>query len=210
MYPEANIFGEWLVKHNIKYKPEAYNKFYVYDVYSRKINRFIPLPAVRQCFHNVDINIVIDVSFENPSIDVIDSWMKIGGHLCPEGESGEGIVLKNYDYQNRFGRLAFAKIVNNHFPARPKVKKVVLTTLEERIAEKFLTVELFNKTKAKIINDNGGWSDKYIPKLLGMIWHDVVVEETWQILKEHKNPVIDFKALRKACEERTKTMLFDV
>jgi len=35
-----------------------------------------------------------------------------------------------------------------------------------------------------------------IPQLLGRVYHDLVTEEIWAILKEHRDPKIDFKLLR--------------
>jgi hypothetical protein len=39
-------------------------------------------------------------------------------HLMQDGEIGEGIVIKNYDYVNKWGRVVWAKIVRNEFKER--------------------------------------------------------------------------------------------
>ena len=36
------IFGEWLVKHKIQYKEECYKEFYVFDVYDKSTERYLP------------------------------------------------------------------------------------------------------------------------------------------------------------------------
>jgi hypothetical protein len=67
--------------------------------------------------------------------------------------------------------------------------------VEEKIAAKYVTQALVDKVEAKIVNEMGGWSSKYIPRLINTVWYDVVTEETWNFVKEFKNPKIDFKVL---------------
>jgi hypothetical protein len=64
---------------------------------------------------------------------------------------------------------------------------------EQDMVEKYCTAEFIEKTFAKVSAD--GWSSRQIPQLLGTVWHDFIQEEIWQILKEYKNPKIDFKAM---------------
>ena len=43
-YPTRIIYGEWLVKHTIRYyEDDAWRKFYVFDVYDTATERFIPV-----------------------------------------------------------------------------------------------------------------------------------------------------------------------
>ena len=43
----------------------------------------------------------------------------------------------------------------------------------------------------------GGWSSKYIDRLLGSIYHTFIIEESWNFVKKFHNPVIDFNVLNK-------------
>ena len=67
--------------------------------------------------------------------------------------------------------------------------------IEEVIVEKYCTESLIEKTYAKIKNDKDGWSSKYIPELLSRIYHDLLTEEIWNIVKKNKLPTINFKTL---------------
>lgn len=67
--------------------------------------------------------------------------------------------------------------------------------IEERIVEDYCTLSFIEKEYAKIVNENDGWSSKYIPMLLNKIYYELVNEEIWNILKKYKNPKIDFKTL---------------
>jgi len=59
----------------------------------------------------------------------------------------------------------------------------------------YVTKHLVDKVYAKIVNEMDGWSSKYIPRLLGIVFYDLVNEELWNIIKKKKNPTINFKTL---------------
>lgn len=66
-----------------------------------------------------------------------------------------------------------------------------------RLQKKYVTTALCEKVRAKIENDNNGFTGKQIPQLLHTVYRDVVSEEAWHIVKQYKNPVIDFRTLQK-------------
>ena len=130
--------------------------------------------------------------------------------LIEDGKGvGEGIVVKNYSYTNKFGRTCWAKIVTNAF--KEKNSKEMGATVkkfgdmvEDKIVEQFLTPEIVDKVYAKIVNECEGWNSKYIPRLLNTVFHDLIKEEIWDIVKQHKNPNINFKTLNSLCIMKTK------
>jgi hypothetical protein len=131
-------------------------------------------------------------------------------YLIKDGEgSGEGIVIKNYNYRNRFGHVIWAKIVKNEFKA--KHQKADVTELKEKklaedqIVDKFVTLAMVEKEYAKIAVD--GWSSKYIPRLLNTVFYTLVKEECWNFVKDLKNPTIDFKLLNYKTTERVKSLM---
>ena len=91
--------------------------------------------------------------------------------------------------------------------------------VEAAIAEEYVTRELVDKERAKIrqlIHDEDGLGaglidevehthrDKFIPRLLQTVYHAIVIEEVWTAVKKHKDPVIDFKLLRRHVIHQTK------
>jgi len=113
---------------------------------------------------------------------------------------GEGIVIKNYSYKNRFGRTTWAKMVRAEF------KEIHSKTMgapiiqgermvEESIVEKYCTTALIEKEFAKIQTEEGGWSSRYIPRLLSQVFYSLVTEESWNIVKEYKMPILNYKTL---------------
>jgi len=126
----------------------------------------------------------------------------------------EGIVIKNYDYKNKFGNIIWAKIVTSEF--REKHARTFNNTdnpqeckqmTEIEIVEKYVTSALCEKVKAKVIEECGDWSSKYIPRVLNMVYYDLVNEDCWNFIKEFKQPTINFKTLMSVCYSKTKKVL---
>ena len=134
------------------------------------------------------------------SYEQLIKFVQENKYLMIDGQGfGEGVVIKQYGWVNRFGNTTWAKLISNTF------KEVHIRTMggqvtsnsviEEEIAEKFLTLHVVEKTIAKIRNDDGKFEGKSIPKLLGLAYYDLISEEMWEIVKQYKNPKIDFKTL---------------
>jgi hypothetical protein len=215
--PEHILYGEWLVPHTLKsYQDDAWRKFYVFDVFDRKKERLLSYDEYAQGLIEAGLNVIAPVAIiKNGSIDHFTECLSKAHYLVKDGEgAGEGIVIKNYDYKNKYGRQTWAKIVANEFKAKHHLAMgapiIGGEIVEEKIASKYVTQALVDKVEAKIINEMGGWSSKYIPRLLNTVWYDVVTEETWNFIKEFKNPKIDFKILSHYVTARIKSLKQDL
>ena len=107
----------------------------------------------------------------------------------------------------------WAKIVGNDF--KEKHHKVWAPNIisngkciEEEIADKYITDTLIEKEYSKIALD--GWTSRKIPQLLSTVFHCLVTEEMWSILKEFKNPKIDFKILQNMVTRKIKEVKKDL
>ena len=123
--------------------------------------------------------------------------------------TGEGIVIKNYEFRNKYGRLQYAKIVADEFKQKKHTPKAQRpdndTAIEPEIARLFITEPFVRKEYSKLAQD--GWNSKMIPRLLNTVYHEFITEEMWGILKKYKHPVIDFKALYKYSVDRIKEVM---
>ena len=79
--------------------------------------------------------------------------------------------------------------------------------IEQEIIDKYITIALCEKVRAKIIEEKGEWNSKLIPMLLNMVYYDLVQEDCWHFIKENKFPTIDFKELMSLCYYKTKELL---
>ena len=212
--PNVRLYGEWLVPHSLKtYADNAWRKFYVFDVTVEDNDGFshIPYEDYSTMVSEFGIEVIPPICvIKNPSYERLVELLEKNVYLIKDGEgSGEGIVIKNYAYKNKYGRQTWAKIVTNEFkakhwgnqPTEVKERKLV----EQDIVDKYLTLSLVEKEYAKIEND-GGWSSKMIPRLLNTVYYCLVSEESWNFVKEFKNPTIDYKRLMFMCNARIKEL----
>lgn len=219
VFPNARLYGEWLVPHTLKtYREDSWKKFYVFDV-MRDDETYINYEEYIKILSEFNIDYIPAIcKIENPDISKLPELLQKNIFLIKDNSGiGEGIVIKNYDYKNRFGRITWGKIVANEFKdnhsknqdfgiAELKQK----SNIEEKIINKFLTESLIEKEYSKIILETGGWSTKYIPKLLGIVWYCLIKEESWNIIKEFGFCTIDFKRLNVLAIQRIKKVKPDL
>jgi len=191
------LFCEWLVPHSLKtYRKDAWRKYYIFDVMDYD-GIYLHYDDYSKLLDKYDLEYIRPLAIiENPSIEKLLEFLESNHYLIEDGNgSGEGIVIKNYDFRNKFGRQTWAKMVRNEFKEKHNKEMgapiVKMRMLEEDIVEKYLTEEMIKKTFAKIPE----WSSRKIPQLLNTVYHDFVTEEIWQIIKDFKHPKIDFGAL---------------
>jgi hypothetical protein len=209
-YPHLRLFGEWLVPHTIKkYRDDSWHKFYVFDIQTQT-GEYIQYEKYRTIMESYDINYIPAIcTIDYPSMSKLkEIALKDCHYLMEDGCNGEGIVCKRYDFINQYGRTTWLKIVNNefkdkHLSFKTKVVKEK-TGREQKIIDEWLTDDIIDKVYANICNMKDGWTSKCIPRLLETVYYDLITECTYNIIKKLKNPVIDFKELKKLCDRRVK------
>lgn len=217
------VYGEFLVPHSLRtYREDAWNKFYIFDILELVGGdeyRYLPYDEYQPLMEEYDLLYIPVIAIvKNGTYENFIKIMHQNTYLIKDGEGfGEGIVIKRYDYKNKFGRYCSAKIVSSEFKEKhfrkmgpPKINGVKI--IEEEVVDKYCTETFIEKTFQKILNDSdGNWNSKMIPRLLNTVYHDFVVEEIWQIVKNYKNPKIDFKTLKFHIDrkiKKTKSSLF--
>ena len=217
---QLRLYGEWLTPHSLKtYRDDAWRHFYVFDVMEQLEDgneRYLPYNEYKPIMDKYGIDYITPLcSLKNASYDDFIKNLDKNVFLIEDGKGcGEGIVIKNYDYKNKFGHIIWAKIVTSEF--REKHARTFNNTdrpqeckqmTEIEIVEKYVTSALCEKVKAKVIDECGDWSSKYIPRVLNMVYYDLVNEDCWNFVKEFKQPTINFKTLMSVCYSRTKKIL---
>ena len=209
--PDLKLYGEWLVPHTLKnYNSNAWRNFYVFDVI-REDGSYLPYEEYNTLLSIYGIpTIPVLLVKANPSLSELNELLSNNTYLISEG-IGEGIVIKNYNYVNKYGRKTWAKVIADEF----KVQKGTSTKdiseqkpIEFQIVETFVTEAFVRKELAKIELVEP-WTPKLIPKLLNTIFHELIVEEMWNILKRFKNPKINFKDLNNLTISKIKELLSD-
>lgn len=215
-YPRIRLIGEWLVPHTLKtYRDDAWRKFYVFDVQDQE-GSFHHYDTYKIALDKFGIDYLAPLAIlKNPSYEQIQGVLDRNVFLIKDGQGvGEGIVLKNYDFTNKFGRVCWAKVITNYFKEQhhKEMGAPVINgdLVEERVVEEFVDEHLVNKVISKITNEHGGWSSKHIGQLLGVVWYDLITEETWNFINKHNQPKIDFKLLQRLTIQRIKNIRKDL
>jgi hypothetical protein len=210
-FPDHRLYGEWLVPHSLKtYKDDAWRKFYVFDVYVEgaplHYKVYKPLLDAFEIEYINPIRIIKNGGYED-FVRCLDE----NHFLIKDGHgTGEGIVIKNYDFKNGHGRTTWAKIVTSEFKERHcKEMGAPITDarpVECEIADKYITTAFVEKEFEKIKVEQNGWASKYIPMLLGKVFYELINEEMWHIVKDFNNPRINFKTLNAMCIQKVKAV----
>lgn len=223
--PTHRLFGEWLVPHSLKtYRETAWRNFYVFDVGVDKSEeeilheadskvKYLHYDEYAPLLEKHGVNYIPPICVtKNASYDQLVAQLAKNVFLIEDGKgAGEGIVIKNYSFKNKYNRQTWAKIVTSEFKeahakamgaSEIKGKRMV----EDEIVEKYVTVALCEKVYAKIENE-AGWTSKMIPRLLNSVYYDLVKEDCWEFVKEHKNPTINFATLQHFTFQKVKKNL---
>lgn len=212
-YPLHRLYGEWLIPHTLKtYRKDAWNKFYVFDVMDN-FNNLLHYDIYSKMLDEFNIEYIRPLAIiNNPTYENLVNKLPGNLYLIEDGKgAGEGIVIKNYQFTNRFGRQTWAKIVMTEFKEKHVKEMGIKATdgskqVEQEIVDKYCTQTLVDKVYAKIVNEMEGWKSQYIPRLLQTVFYDLITEETWNFTKEFKLPTVNFRTLSFFCNNKIKEL----
>lgn len=180
-------FGEWLVRHKLDYG-ENEGKFYLFDVYSEVDEKYLNFHAVYSFASDLSIPLVpVFYDGEFQSLDHIKSF--VGKSVL--GAIGEGVVVKNYDYEYQ-GSQIFTKFVSDEFAelkAVPKHKVLNKVDSVEEFVEKTASKARVSKLIHKLV-DEGLLKEDYSIEDMGLIlkglsskvYEDAIEEELDELL----------------------------
>lgn len=151
-YPNVcRVYGEWLVEHQIKYYT-AYNKFYVFDVLHTDTN-YIAYEDYKALLDQCEIEYVpLIKQLKNPQLNQLKAIaLNENRFLIDENDShmGEGIVIKNYNFKNKFKRTCWAKLITSEI-AEIEGKNIEKETkinksVEDTIVDKYISDHFIDK-----------------------------------------------------------------
>lgn len=209
MQPYSILYGEWLVKHTIQYKHTCYKKFYLFDIYNS--GEFASPLAVEDIANKFEIDCVPNIAeFINPTLDQINDLVG----KSQFGDRGEGVVIKNMDFVNKFGDLVYAKVVCSDF----KEKNLLIfndndkhsdTYNEMYFVNKYMTLSRVKKITEKLQPEiNEKLDMKHIPRVCETAYHDMLTEEIWEASKKIQS--INFKSLKNIAHKKAKIIYLDI
>lgn len=218
-YPNRILYGEWLVPHTLKtYREDCWRKFYVFDVGvmgDEGRTEYLPFDIYSKELKEFDIEFLPPLAIvKNPTLEIIKKYAEDNFYLMKDECIGEGVVCKNYDFYNRYGRQTWGKLVRtefkeNHFKNNG-APVVDILTIEEKIVNEYVTQVVVDKEYEKIKVAENGWKSVFIPRLLNVVFYTLITEESWHFIKQYKNPKIDFKRLQTMTFAKVKELRTDI
>ena len=155
------FFGEWLVKHTIKYPQEKMKQFYVFDVWDTEIEQYIPWEQTKQMAEFCGLKMV-PVFYDGPFTSWEHVYSFVGKTEMGGEPTGEGVVIKSQDrLDNKFsGTPAYVKIVAKEFAEVHQSKahevdpeKLAAKQAAEDLAATIVTARRITKGLEKFIED---------------------------------------------------------
>lgn len=180
------IFGEWMTKHSIKYPDDVMKNFYMFDVWDKKTEQYLPFEDTRSIFSRLSecgIERFVPIFYTGAFVSWEHALSFVGKTEMGAEPCGEGIVIKRQSkLDSKSSRDPFyVKIVSEKFSevhkSKPKTidpekmaqleaeKAEVATVVTKRRVEKML--QKFEEDNI-IPSDWGGESMKLISKNLSV------------------------------------------
>ena len=216
-HPQHYLYCEWLVPHSIKYYNDtAWQHFYIFDVFESRDEggRYLSFDEYVPLLEEFDLPYIPNLAvIEDPTEEQLIEVMKNNHYLVPEDKIGEGIVIKNYDYKNKYGRTTWAKIVAEEFfdtKAKLRMKNHDLkeANWEKKIANIYITEPVVRKEYAKILNEYPDASrQEIIGRVLNAVYNNFIDEDLITAVKVNKNLVLNFNGLKAESNNIVKTTI---
>lgn len=208
------LYGEFGVGRvaNIKdYDIEAHNKLWIFDAFDTIMQTYLhPDVLKNMCTaFGLENYVLPSTKICNPTEEDIIKLAEENKYLLSNANhAGEGVVIRNPNFRNKWGNYVIAKFVRDEYLQRKaqKENKSVSKRLdcEQEIINYYVTDAELAKAKAKVTlalgleefdNKNG----KCIGMYLNLVFNDAVLAEIGDICKRWKRPVIDFQELNNLC-----------
>lgn len=219
-HPSHRLYGEFLVPHSLKtYKDDAWRRFYIFDVCLDKDEtvEYLHYDNYKSLLEEFDLDYIPPIAkIKNGNYENFIHCLNQNVFLIQDGKGfGEGVVIKNYDFYNQYSRQTWAKIVTSEFKEKhtkamgcPEINNEYI--VEEKIVSNFCTNSFIEKEFDKLVNEKGEWNNRNIPEFLGRVWYEFVKEESWNFVKEYKNPTVNFKLLNNLLIRKVKEVKKDI
>ncbi|ODP28231.1 hypothetical protein PTI45_02388 [Paenibacillus nuruki] len=204
-------FGEWLTKHKINYG-DLTKQFFLFDLYDVEKEKYIHFTEVKKEAERLELRLIpVFYEGEYQSLEHLESFI---GQTALGVKKGEGIVVKNVDYQDVYGNQLFVKLVIDAFKEVQRIKKPKdpnFQSAEIEAVKSVLTTARVEKWIYKLIDEgslqaNFGIQDMalILKQLSSRIVEDILQEESEQIAS------FDLKEIRKVIGKQLPALIKEV
>ena len=201
--PNYRLYWEFLVKHTISYPDYAYNKFYMFDIYDHNAEAWIdPLHVMEIAIrYSIDYPTPISIGYQHFTLQRLNELMMESKDFWV---MWEWIVIKPWDFTNKFGDRQYGKLVKPEFKEENSIVfgNVNKTSPEDEFSSRYITearvLKMVNKVEQ---NEDRNIKIEDTPRIIWMTYHDAFEEELRWFAKKR---LIDFRQLESKCSKRTR------
>ena len=198
---KLTFYGEFMRPHVIKdYYNDVWDDWYVFDVVNQETGKWMSFEEYQPILEQYNISYIPPMKvLENPTREDLDACVNNNHFMMQDDCLGEGIVIKNYDFVNRYGRTTWAKIVREEFKVMSKAtpaERGEETSIESKLVNNYLSPEYIEKEYYKFIDDRGEWNDRMIPGLIQHVMFEWWKDYSYDVIATLKKP-IDMGSFRK-------------
>lgn len=202
------LFGEWLVKHTIRYPEDKMKQFYVFDVYDTETEQYMPWDFTKQIAEFIGLK-TVPLFYDGPFISWEHIYSFVGKTEMGGEPTGEGVVIKSQDrLDNKFsGTPEYVKIVAKEFSevhqSKPQ-KEIDPEKLAAKQAAEDLavTARRVEKSIQKLVED-GIVPEDWDEKSLGVIAKHLPRAVYNDCVKEEPETVAQIENFGKICGSLT-------
>lgn len=208
------LYGEFGVGQvaNIKdYDTEAHNKLWIFDAFDTITQTYLHPDVLKNmcAAFGLENYVLPSVKIENPTQEQIQDLAERNHFLLTNANhAGEGMVIRNPGFRNKWGNYVIAKFVRDEYLQRKAQKENKSVSkrfdCEQEIIDYYVTDAELAKAKAKVtlvlgLEEFDKKSGKCVGMFLNLVFNDAVLAEIADICKRWKRPVINFQELSNLC-----------
>lgn len=209
-------FGVGRVAHIKDYDECAHDKLWIFDMYDTTKEHYVHPETVKSMCERLGLGewVIPFIKVDNPTEEDIVKWANDNKFLLSQANhAGEGMVIRNPDFCNKWGHYCIAKFVLDEFKQRMVSKgektSSKRTDCEQAIIDYYVTEAELSKAKAKVcltlgLEEFDKKNGKSIGMYLNLVFNDAVLAEIADICKRYKRPVIDFQVLNNLCSVKAR------
>lgn len=202
--PNYRYIGEWLVKHKIQYKEENYYLFYMFSIWDEETEEYLTDDIVISEARRLGLN-TVEYFYKGEFISYEHMSSFIGkSNLTKELDSGEGIVVKNVNYKDKYGKQCFVKLVSEKFAEVQKQKPPKNPNINNKellLIKSVLTKPRIDKLMHKLVDENLLTREEFCVESMGKLLKLLSGRVIEDMLKEENDILnnIEEKILKKQC-----------
>lgn len=207
-------YGEWLTSHKVQYKPEAYKQFHLFSIYDESTGKYLSDEIVKSEAIKLGLS-TPEYFYEGEYISFEHLLSFVGkSNLSLIPNTGEGVVVKNINYKDRYGNQVFVKLVSEGFaeiqkqklPKDPSQLDVVMSLVQSVLTKPRVEKILLKKVDEGELDSEFGIEDmgKILKLITSEVFNDCIKEES-EVFENQ-----DMDSIRKAFGKYTPVVVKEV